>query len=47
MGSCRHLWQPYADSQRIWQVCVKCDEKKHLTTHAEQTARNIQWIFSR
>jgi hypothetical protein len=44
---CRHAWQPYADEKRIWQVCMKCDEEKHVTTYAEETARAMSWVLSR
>ena len=44
-GSCRHLWQPYADTERIWQVCVDCGEERHVTTYAAQLAENLAYIF--
>jgi hypothetical protein len=42
---CRHLWQPMADAERIWQRCVKCGEERHITTHAAALADSIAYIF--
>jgi hypothetical protein len=45
-GNCRHLWVPYADAERIWQVCQKCGTEEHVTTHREQLAENLRWIMT-
>lgn len=42
---CRHLWQPYADAERIWKVCVHCGLEEHVTTHAEQLAATIRYVM--
>lgn len=42
---CNHLWQPYADADRIWQTCAKCGTEEHVTTHAEQLAQTIDYIM--
>lgn len=43
---CLHEWQPYADAVRIWTVCAKCGTEEHVTTHAEQTAQAVRYIFA-
>jgi hypothetical protein len=42
---CRHLWQPMADAERIWQRCVKCGEEQHVTTHAAALADSLAYIL--
>jgi hypothetical protein len=42
---CRHLWQPYADAARIWEVCQKCGTERHVTTHVDQRAETLRWIM--
>lgn len=42
---CRHLWQPYADAERIWRVCDKCGTEEHVTTHHDALMHNLAYIF--
>jgi hypothetical protein len=42
---CRHLWQPYADAQRIWTRCVLCDEEQHVATHVEVTLDRLAYVL--
>lgn len=43
--SCRHVWQPFADGTRIWQVCNGCGEEQHVTTHEDELKRSLAYIF--
>lgn len=40
-----HRWQLYADTERIWTVCIDCGAEKHVTTHAEALADSIGYIM--
>lgn len=42
---CRHLWEPRADAERIWQVCLKCDVEEHVTTHHDHLMQTLAYIF--
>lgn len=42
---CRHLWRPFADAVRIWQVCDKCGDEQHVGTHDEILAANLRYIL--
>lgn len=43
--SCRHMWQPFADTAHIWQKCVKCGEEQHGPTHTDVLMENLAYIF--
>lgn len=43
--TCNHVWKPYADATRIWTVCLRCNEERHCTTHAEHLAQSLAYIF--
>jgi hypothetical protein len=45
--SCRHIWEPFADATRIWQVCAKCGEEQHVTTHADQLMQSLAYVLRR
>lgn len=47
VSKCRHLWQPYANEYRIWQVCTKCGAKEPVTTHAQQRRDSILYVMGR
>jgi hypothetical protein len=45
MSTCRHEWQPRADSARIWQECARCGLEQDVGTHDEILARAVADIM--